>query len=253
MDNGLFRDPYTHEIVDQEWWELYRSTTVPKIGEEFVSVCHRTTSEKNPMVTIHVSVDRLEEHLEHGDYLGHCDFSKEHPSFHIHNYTIHDDQAITDPKCNQITGTCRPVQVISADRLREGPGETEIIANVLRTNKKIAQYVINEEAWDCIWTKLISENAGPVTFKDRQIADDPNFSQFMLEEMIGEVQRMINKYSTVHWEHNPTADRLLELLGDQLVQLQDEVDDLTSGRRTLTEKDIFGPGEREARFGQISM
>ena len=204
------------------------------------------------MVTIHVAMDRLEEHLEHGDYLGHCDFSKEHPSFHIHNYTIHEDQAITDYKCDQITSTCRPVQVISADRLRESPEETNIIANVLRTNKKTGRYVINEDAWGCIWSKLISENAGPVTFKDRQIADDPNFSQFMLEEMIGEIQRMITKYSTVHWDHNPTATRLVELLDEQLVKLQAEVDDLTSGRRTLTQKDIFGPGEREARFGEIT-
>ena len=252
MDNGLYRDPYTHHIVDQEWWELYRSTAVPKIGEEFVSVCHRTTSEKNPMVTIHVSTERLQEYLDHGDYLGHCDYSKEHPTFSIQNYTIDDGQAVRDPKCDQITGTCRPVQVISADKLRESSDETEIIGNILMKNKKIARHIINKEAWPCIWDKLMNEDVGPVTFKDRQIEDDPNFSHFMLEEMIGEITRMINKYNTIHWASNPTAVRLVTLLLEQLQELQSELDDLTSGRRSLSVKDIYGPGERETHFGDIT-
>lgn len=93
-------------------------------------------------------------------------------------------------------------------------------------------------------------NKGPKTFEDRDIADDPNFSVFMLTEMKGQVQRLIKKYSNRHWLPNPQANRLVELLSEHLPMLQTEIDDIASGRRTLTAKDILGPGERKLRSGE---
>jgi hypothetical protein len=46
----------------------------------------------------------------------------------------------------------------------------------------------------CIWNEVIYENKGPMTFEDRDISSGPNFSQFMLEEMLGEVRRLVDKY-----------------------------------------------------------
>lgn len=166
--------------------------------------------------------------------------------------------------------------VISADRLRdftEGPAETKIIGacltslmplsaplhnsnrvssstgNILMSNEKTAQYVIDETAWQCIWTEVIYENKGPMTFDDRDISSDPNFSQFMLVEMLGEVRRLVDKYSAAPWTNDINANRLVLLLSEHIPLLQTEIDGLASGSRTLSVKDILGPGEREALFG----
>lgn len=116
--------------------------------------------------------------------------------------------------------------------------------------KKTGRYVIDRSSWDCVWEQIVELNKGPKTFEDRDIADDPNFSVFMLTEMKGEVQRLVKKYSNRHWLPNPQANRLVELLSEHLPMLQTEIDDIASGRRTLTAKDILGPGERKLRFGE---
>ena len=87
---------------------------------------------------------------------------------------------------------------------------------------------------------------------DRNISEDPNFSQAMIEAMIEEVTRLINKYSLAPWTDDINASRVVSLLSEHLPLLQTELADLISGRRTLTRKDIFAPGEREALFGQTS-
>lgn len=70
-----------------------------------------------------------------------------------------------DPHCanGEISGGCRPVLVVSAEVLRDytdGPGETEKIANLLINNAKMAPYVIENEAWDCVWNELIVNGKG---------------------------------------------------------------------------------------------
>lgn len=72
----------------------------------------------------------------------------------------------------------------------------------------------------------------------------------MLEEMVGELTRLVNKYSADPWTDDANANRLVNLLSEHLPLLQTELDDLATGRRTLTEKDIFAPGEREAVLGK---
>ena len=164
-------------------------------------------------------------------------------------------QIAQDPNCDKITNSCRPVNIISADRLRdftEGPAETEIIGNILMSNEKTAKWVIDKETWPCIWNEVIYENKGPMTFDDREIASDPNFSSFMLEEMLGEVQRLVDKYSADPWTDDSNANRLVVLLSEHIPLLQTEIDDLASGRRVLSQKDIFGPGERHAIMGKIT-
>jgi hypothetical protein len=120
------------------------------------------------------------------------------------------------------------------------------------TNDKIAKFVIDKKTWPCIWNEVIQENKGPMTFDDRDIASDPNFSQFMLEVMMGEVQRLVDKYSTGPWTYETNANRLVSLLSEHLDLLQTEIDDIIAGRRNLSVKDIYGPGERKALMGKTT-
>ncbi|KAL3776469.1 hypothetical protein ACHAWO_000048 [Cyclotella atomus] len=256
MENGLLRDPFTHNIIDQDNWNLWNEPEAIKNEREKVIICHRTNSKKNPMVVIEVSVNALQAHLDHGDFYGTCEGAANDPTFMNQNISlIHDGHGIQDPKCNNITNSCRPVNIISADKLRDytdGPAETEIIGNILMTNEKMSKWVINQEAWDCIWDKVIDKNEGPMTFDDRDISLDPSFSQAMIEAMIEEVTRLLTKYSADPWTDDANANRLVFLLSEHLPLLQTELDELVSGRRTLSQKDIFMPGERQALFGQIT-
>ena len=42
-------------------------------GNEKVDICHNTSSETNPQVTINVSVNAIPAHLIHGDFVGTCE------------------------------------------------------------------------------------------------------------------------------------------------------------------------------------
>lgn len=242
------QDPYTHNVIDTDTWEMYRQSTKPK-SDEVVHVCHRTSSTTNPYLAIEVAKDKLYLHLDHGDFVGHCDNAVKDPNFVNYKGTAVQSQAVRDPNCSLINGSCRPVSIISADRLRdftEGPKETALIGNLISHVKKTGRYVINRSSWPCIWEQIVEQNKGPKTYADRDISEDPNFSVFMLNEMKGEVERLVKKYNNRHWLPNPHANRLVELLSEHLPMLQTEIDDLNSGVRTLTARDILGPGERDA-------
>lgn len=77
---------------------------------------------------------------------------------------------------------------------------------------------------------------------------ETNFSEFMLQKMIEEIHRLVNKYTSPLWAKDDSAKRLVGLLREQLPILQDEVAQVVSGKRIISINDIFGPGEREARF-----
>jgi len=152
-----------------------------------------------------------------------------------------------------VTQGCQPVAVISAEKLQnytEGPAETAKIANVLRNDERTGQYVIAQEAWDCIWAELIQRGKGIKTADGRTgyVESDYNFSAEMLEEMILELNRVIAKYGDAPWNTLETANRLVELLGGHLGLIQTELDEVNSGRRVLFERDFLGPQERRRRL-----
>ena len=163
------------------------------------------------------------------------------------------DQVVTptyDPHCvNDVSGGCEPIRIVSAERLAEtdtGPAETHKIAEVLMNNPKTAQYVIEEETWDCIWDELIVKGKGLKTVKDRPNSEQEyNFSAEMLEEMIHELDRLITKYSSNDWNAKVVANDLVGLLQEHRVLLQTELSEVTSGARVLTKHDFLGPTERK--------
>ena len=100
--------------------------------------------------------------------------------------------------------------IISAEKLRDlnaGKDETRRIAEVLTNRVGISEYLIAEEAWDCIWTELIPLGKGNRMVEDRTgyVEDDYNFSAEMLQSMNAEYNRLITKYSASSWSVKPTA------------------------------------------------
>ena len=192
--------------------------------------------------------------MAHGDFNGTCAEASQDPDFSngviTETHLVHDHSETVDPNCQKISGGCEPAILISIDKLRDysdGPSETTIIGDYLLTNRDVADYVIDRECWNCIWEEIMDRNKGPKTFKDRKEQDDPNFSAFMLEEMIFELDRMVTKYSTTEWAADENAIRLVSLLSEHLVMLESELDIVNSGRRTLTTRDVFGPHEQRPK------
>ena len=59
-----------------------------------------------------------------------------------------------DPVCDHISGGCHPVRIVSGERLLDhdkGPLENRKIAQAVQGNQGVDDYLIEEEAWDCIW------------------------------------------------------------------------------------------------------
>ena len=159
-----------------------------------------------------------------------------------------------DPHClNDVSGGCHPVQVISAERLVEldtGPAEGRKIALVMNRTG-IAEHVINEETWPCIWTELIVNKKGLKTFIDREgiTERDYNFSEEMLSEMLIELDRLIAKYSSTEWYWRQTSKDLVELFENHRFLIQTEYEEVLAagGARVLRQEDFLGPRERKRR------
>jgi len=160
-----------------------------------------------------------------------------------------------DQHClNDVTTGCEPIEIISAERLVEadtGPAEGRKIANALVNRTGIKDYLIEEEAWECVWTELIINKKGLKTFIDREGAGerDYNFSEEMLNEMIKELNRLIVKYSGPSWNTKPTANYLEDLLNEHLDLLQVEYAEVVAGTRMLTANDFLGPETRRNMIG----
>jgi hypothetical protein len=122
---GLMRDYFTHKITTPKHWRMLMMPTVYTYGELDYNVV--------------VGADTVVE-----------------PSY--------------DPHCanGEISGGCRPVLVVSAEVLRDytlGPSETAKIANLISNNAKMAPYMIDPEAWECVWSELIVKGMGLKTGK----------------------------------------------------------------------------------------
>lgn len=167
-----------------------------------------------------------------------------------------------DPHCENgdVSAGCIPVAVFSAEKLldyAEGPAETTAIANVLLGHEKMSEFVIEPEAWDCIWNELIVNKKGARTIQNRPntnyTENDYNFSSELIEEMIKELDRLLSKYSSTEWMNNDNANRLVQLFTEHRAELLTELHEVNSGVRKLKDMDFFGPTEREKIRAQNSL
>jgi hypothetical protein len=154
-----------------------------------------------------------------------------------------------DPHCVNDLTNCHPLKIISAEKLidlDDGPAEGRKIAETLQGGQGIEEWLIDEEAWPCIWTELIVNKKGLKTFVDRDGFEERNynFSQEMLDTMIAEVTRLIDKYGSAEWNWRTTAQDLVALLLEHRALLQEELDDVIAGRRLLGPYDFLGPKTR---------
>ena len=232
MEAGLMRDCVTHELTTPEHWNMLMvpdvDTPAPTPANPYdLSFGVNTKYGRN-----------LVDSISDGGL-------------------VEPDTVVTpsyDPHCayGEVTSGCAPVAVISAEKLRdytEGPAETAKVANVLLNDSRMGQYVIAEEAWDCIWEELIQNGKGLKTVYDRPGFNemDYNFSVEMLEEMIIELDRLISKYSGPDWNTKDTANRVVALLDEHRVLITTELNEVNTGVRELTDKDFLGPKERQRR------
>jgi hypothetical protein len=153
---GLMRDYFTHKITTPKHWRMLMMPTVYTRGE----LDYDLVVGRDTIVT-----PSYDPHCENGD----------------------------------ISGGCEPALVVSAEKLRdytEGPSETELIANLMRANPKMAPYVIDPEAWDCIWRELIVKGKGLKTGESRSSIIMLWCSRFYALNLID-----------VSWRYHPVSDR----------------------------------------------
>ncbi len=166
---------------------------------------------------------------------------------------VHTDIKSYDPHCsdyNEVSNGCQPVKILSGELLvnhTTGPAENRKIAEVLMNHDGMAEWVIAEDAWECIWTELIINRKGVKTFLDRDGLNesDYSFSPEMLEEMIHELDRLIEKYSAPDWNFMEIAQDLVSLLSSHKGTIEEELQ--LVNEEILRDSDFLGPKERKKR------
>merc|ERR1740124_260832 len=174
-----------------------------------------------------------------------------------YDLVVGNDTVVTptrDPHCvNDITNGCTPIEIISAEKLVDhatGRAESRKLAKVLQNSTGFEDWLIEEEAWECIWEELILKKKGLKTYVDRDTSSiteaDYNFSSEMLEKMIAELTRLITKYGPDgEYANLSTAQYLVQLLSEHRALIQIELGEVLSGARTLKETDFLGPTIRK--------
>jgi hypothetical protein len=81
-----------------------------------------------------------------------------------------------------------------------------------------AAHVTSRINWPCLWDKLIVKNEGHIESPTKEV----NFSEFILQKMINEVERLVTYYSSPLWAHDINAKRLVGLFREQLPMLQEK-------------------------------
>jgi hypothetical protein len=96
---------------------------------------------------------------------------------------------------------------------------------------------------------LIVNKKGLKTFIDREGVEerDYNFSGEMLAEMLHELDRLIEKYSSSEWYSRQTSKDLVDLFIEHRALIQTESDEISSNARILKDSDFLGPKERKRR------
>jgi len=119
-----------------------------------------------------------------------------------HGRFVDEDEIVTpsyDPMCATLSEGCYPQLVIDPVKLVDplyGPAEARKIAQMINGTEGFHEWMIEEEAWECIWEELVIEKKGIKTFLDRASLDYESytFSFELKNEMWHEINRLIEKY-----------------------------------------------------------
>jgi hypothetical protein len=130
---------------------------------------------------------------------------------------VEEGQVVEDdfaPMCQTLAETCYPVLVIDPEKLVEpgyGPIEARKMAELVNGTEGFQDWMIEEEAWECIWNELVTERKGIKTFLDRVTLDYESytFSFELRNEMHNELERLIAKYEV---QSDQVAQDLVEIL-----------------------------------------
>jgi len=119
-----------------------------------------------------------------------------------HGRFVNDTDALTntyDPMCATLSKGCYPVMVLDPEKLVHpdyGPIEARKLAQVVNGTEGFDEWMIEEEAWECIWRELIIEKKGITTFLDKATLDYDSYTYSfeMKNEMWHQTNRLIEKY-----------------------------------------------------------
>lgn len=118
-----------------------------------------------------------------------------------HGRFVEDNTTITpsyDPMCATLSKGCYPVQIIDPEKLMDkvdGAAEARKLALVVNGTVGFDDWMIEEEAWACIWEELVIHRKGIPTFQDRDIDYESYTYSFELKnEMYHQINRLIEKF-----------------------------------------------------------
>jgi len=170
MDNGLLRDVFTHDL------------TSPKIMDGIM----------NPSIYTQAELETIQNGLS-------------------------DVNATFDRHC--VEGDmpyCVPVAIVSYEKLMDpstGPAEVGKLAAVIQN--QASMNVVHESAWECVWRKVVVEkDTGVRIDSDRNGPESPamdtySFTVNEVETIIGELERLKEKYSTSQLSFTASVNEVL--------------------------------------------
>mmetsp|Transcript_28807 Transcript_28807/g.83586 ORF Transcript_28807/g.83586 Transcript_28807/m.83586 type:complete len:296 (-) Transcript_28807:3129-4016(-) len=205
MEDGLMRDYFDHKVTTPEHWALLRRPEKYTYGELQwdVNVCEDAVAE-DPLP---LSYDEL------------CE--------------------------TEVSRGCSPIAVISGERLmspERGYAEHRKIATVLNETDGAKDFLVPEEAWDCLYDVVVRDNPNGtapglsgdyIDYRSRAGTDDEHkhpLSTRMLQKMAAQLTRLVTKYSAydpetgIDWPSYQTAVDLVDILNEYLLEVQEELD-----------------------------
>jgi len=125
-----------------------------------------------------------------------------------------------------LSNGCEPVEVICSDSILDpvmARPQIQKIGNLLQSLDGVQDYLIAEDAWDCIWNELVVNRKGSMMDREKYNLEDYVFPRHILEAMLDELNRLITKYSQIPWLGQSNAGSLVMILSMHRTGIQNEL------------------------------
>jgi len=140
-------------------------------------------------------------------------------------------QPTYDTHCNGgDMNNCRPTVIASYERMMDpstGPQEVAKFTAVIEGKAGIE--FVEQAARQCAWEKIVIEKAsGRRDTRDREgpPIEDYIFTPTHLDAMMGELERIRDKYSASEYSSNKVANELVEYIEEYITDLQTDMDNM---------------------------